>query len=443
MHRSPRLGRVSLGRRLTAGVVIAATLAGCTERSRVAPDAEIHVQGVVIAPDDKPLVNRPVKLGAGVGLDEGAVAVLTLGLSCTSGKCSGDVFDAATDADGRFDFTLRGRDTQSSFGEALSVLFSAAAEPRGGQVSGASVAARFRIQVPTLTLPVLRLVDPGLSLTAHGDVTARWSAGPGGPYELTFEQADEIPVWRVNRAELDAVVDPRVLEDGAGRAVVSGHFQDRVEGSDLDITWRSPGVPFVGGSGPPPSRGRPCAYTSATGTTTSPDDDCELTDGDLVDEAATPPVCVQTSATMATTACGAATAAIVDLGRAVPAELVVLRGCEGGCSAEVSSDGTTFRPAGTASDDFGVVALDGQPVRAVRIGVGADGGRLREVSVWGPKPTRPALQRLGDDDASRLREPFSAENGGAPSRVVFVAAAVLAMLIVAAVAYTVGRRRRA
>lgn len=90
--------------------------------------------------------------------------------------------------------------------------------------------------------PVLELVDPGLVVEGTGDIVARWSTPRPGPYELTFERADLETVRQVTAGSGVATVDPRILEDSSGRVVVSAGSADRVEGSDVDLRWRSPGV---------------------------------------------------------------------------------------------------------------------------------------------------------------------------------------------------------
>lgn len=417
-------------------LVLAASAGACGEQSRVAPDATITITGRVVGPDGSPVADRPVRLGTGITDGEGAFAVLTLGLSCTSGACTGNVRDATTDAEGRYTFSVEGRDTQSTFGEAVSVLVSATGAPKPSEVSGPLASARFQVQTAQLELPVLALVDPALTLEAAGGVVARWASPRGGPYELSFEDGDELPVWLVRTGESTATVDPRLLEDTAGRAVIGGQYEDAVEGSTVALQWRSPGVPFAGGAGVPPSRGRACRYVDAAGTAFAATDGCGLTDGDLA-VAAAPPPCPPGSTT-----CAAPTTAVVDLGTPVPAELVVVRGCTSGCAVEVSADGTTFRPAGAVSDDFGAVVLDAQPVTAVRVGLGAAIPGLREISVWGPAP-RESLVPVDDDGRATLAEPYAGgpDASDDPPALLVALAAVAAAAVLVGLGVALGRRR--
>lgn len=426
---------------MALAAVLATVAAGCGEQSRVAPEATVTVRGTVAGADGTPLAGRPVRLGAGITEGEAAFAVLTVGLSCTSGECRGEVRDTTTDDAGNYSFAVPGHETQSSFGEAVSILVSATGATPEAHVSGPLVSARFRVQTEVVQLPAMALVDPGLVLDGATDVATRWSTPRPGPYELTFETADATPIWKVTTNEATAVVDGRILEDSAGRAVVSGSSTEAIEGSDVALQWRSPGRGYAGGFGPPPSRGRACRYVDAGGRGVT-ERTCELTDGDFTGFAASPQVCDQ-APDGATSNCAPPVAVDVDLGTAVPAELVVVRGCEEeGCAVDVSGDGVNYRPVGAPSTDFGTVALDGQPVSFVRVGLGS-ASDLREISVWGPRPERPALRPLGDDRRRGLGERFGFGDdgaGGIPLALVIAAvAATVAVLL--ALGYTLGRRR--
>jgi hypothetical protein len=136
---------------------------------------------------------------------------------------------------------------------------------------------------------------------------------------------------------------------------------------------------------------------------------------------------------------------IIDLGGAVPAELVVVRGCDGGCAVEVSADGATFTAAGSVSDEFGAVSLGGAPVTAVRVGVGSGiGSHLREVSVWGPRPAKPALEPVDRSERHGLRQPYAADGAhddDIPRWLVVLALALAAGTLVGA-GFAAGRLRR-
>ena len=426
--------------RMACATVVAALVSvGCVEQSRVDPDAVVRIGGAVRGPENSPAADVPVRLGAGLSEGEGAFALLTLGLSCATGACTGVIRDTATDGGGRYTFELRGRDTQSTFGEAAPLLVSATGPTPAGRVSGPLVSARFRLQQETVELPPLALVDPGLTVAGERDVVARWSPARPPPYELTFEGAAATPVWRTDAGDTTEAVDGRVLEDSEGRVVVGGAYREAISGSDVEVRWRSPGVGYAAGAGPPPSRGRPCRYVDAGGRAAAPSP-CGVTDGALATEAATPAVCRTPDA------CTPATAVVVDLGGAVPAELVVVRGCRGGCAVDVSDDGTTYRPAGGVADGFGALALDGRPVSAVRVGLGSVPSGVREVSVWGPRPGGPALRPVDDDLRAGLAEPYEGGRGagddddGARTGLAVVAGVAAAAVLVA-LGFVLGRRR--
>ncbi|MCU1587010.1 MAG: LigA protein [Frankiales bacterium] len=399
--------------RTVVAILLLLLVVGCSEQSRVDPKATVTVHGSFVDVPGSPLQHRPVKLGSGVSVDDGTLAYLTLGLACTSGICRGRVKDAETDEHGGYRFTLKGKETQSSFGEAESFLLTASSAAHGAEVSGASTSARFRIQRADLAIPALHLVDPKLVIAERaGQVGASWSAAAPGPYVLTFETDAVVPVWRTTTSGSSALLDPRLLEDTAGRAVLAGGSHDQVVGSDLAITWRSPGLGYTAAAGAPPSRSRPCGAGA-----------CSLTDGDLSTTWQPSP---------------GTTSATIDLGRPVATDLVVVRGCVGGCAVEVSGDGRRFRTIGSAADQFGALRLPRSAVRFVRVGLGRDG--LREVSVWGPAPG--VLKNVDQQATERLQRPFGPE----PDEHHYWPVGIAAVLVGAGllgVGFAAGRRRRA
>jgi hypothetical protein len=393
------------------------------------------------AADGQPLRQRPVRMGAGITNGELGLAIFTLGLSCTTGGCSGRTFDTTTDANGAYSFTLKGSDTQSLLGEAVDEAVVATGAPGPQQVSGASTAATFRVQVNDVHLPVLDLVDPGLTIASAAAIDAHWSTPQPGPYDLTFETTATTPIWRVTTLESGATIDRRVLEDSSGRVVVSGSKEDAVAGSTVDIRWRSPALGFVGAGAAPPSRGRPCHFLSTSGTALDAST-CALTDGNLVRADALASVCP--TPTSQGTACEAAASVDIALRDPTPAELVVVRGCTDTCAVAVSTDGTTFAPAGAVTGDFGTLALDGASVVAVRVSI-TPTTHLREVSVWGPlPPASPAADASSPSAVDRVRSAFGIGGHSHSSRTVLaIVAAVIAALVLAAIGFVLGRRRSA
>lgn len=225
----------------------------CSETSRVDPDAIVTVAGQVHAADGTALTDRPVRLATGVGAGDAAFAIFTLGLACTADVCGDDVRTTTTDAEGRYQIEVEGRDTQTSFGGVRPQLVSAVAAPRVNEVSGGSITASFVVQTTQVDLSTLRVVDPMLTLrSSASSVDAAWKAAAAAPYTLTFEQAGitSVPVWELASGQASAGVDERVLEDTRGRAILFGRSTDTIEAA----TSRSLGVQQ--GSATPQAPGR-------------------------------------------------------------------------------------------------------------------------------------------------------------------------------------------
>jgi hypothetical protein len=421
------------GRALLAGAALLLVLVGsCAERSNLDRDVAVTVRGTVHDVDGEPLAARPVRLGSGVSDLEGATGALTVGLFCLSGECAGDSFDDRSGEDGSFSFELTGADAQSTFGEAVSFLLSTSGEPRGKHPTGPAVSARFRIQTADLALPTLRLVDPGLRLAADGPaVTASWEADAPAPYTVSYATRDSEPVWEASVAAPAASADGRVLEDVTGLATVGGSRTDAVDGSDLTVSWRSSGVAFRGGFGAPASRGAPCDVRSSAGLATEIAG-CPLTDGAFRRSAIPQSVCPEPAGEGTTTSCAPAEGIRVHLPTAVPADLLVVRGCTAPCRAEVVTGDGAATDVGPVSGAFATVALAGAPVTAVDI-ITADVTSLVEVSVWAPARQQPALAPVEDE---AVRGAPMGDTGRDPR---LVAAAIV--LLLGALAFAIRARR--
>jgi hypothetical protein len=406
---------------LAGALVLLLSLAACTDQSKVAADAPVRVSGTVRDTTGAPLGDRPVQLGAGVTNLEGGFGVLTAGLFCLSGACSGDAFDTTTAADGTYALELTGKDTQSAFGEATSFLLSASGAPDAAHPTGPAVGARFRIQTEDLSLPALQLVDPQPRLaSADAHLLMQWDATVApGPYEVEFVDVDDQSlVWAVSTPGAEALIDGRVLEDALGRATVGGSSKDAIEGSDLDISWVSASLAFGGGFGAPPSRGAACEAIAADGTST-PMAPCPLTDGSF---ASTTTVTRRVRTTLPSP---------------VAADLIVVRGCTATCRVWVTPEGAPAPiEVNAVSAPFAALALDGAPLVAVDVELPSDGiASLAEVSVWAPAPADASPLRAVDDP-SALGVPADADEGRGWWLIV---AGGLLLLTVLALGIAVGR----
>lgn len=421
-------------------IVLLLLVSSCGEQSNIDPDASVSVRGGFLDGDGSPLEDRPVRLGSGVTVAEGGLGVLTVGLSCFGGGCSGDFFDTTTDANGSFSFALRGQDTQSAFGEASSFLVSTSAEPPVGRPSGPAISARFRVQTTAVELPQLTLADarPELETGGKGSVNAAWngSATPA-PYTLTYLDQHGQPLWEVAASAPSAAVDGRVLEDLTGLAIVTTSRSDAIEGSDLDIVTRSSGVAFRGGFGPPPSRGARCEIRGGQGIV-QPLETCPVTNADFSETAGSNVVCPRDSATASTTMCAPAKRVRVLLNDPLPAQLVVVRGCHGACRvAAVDADGQAA-DVGAVSAPFGLAKLDERPVKAIDI-ITDDVSSLTEVSIWPAVTVDNALFPV-KDPADVLVD--GSDNSGWESYLATAAAIALLSLAVLLLGILIGRRSR-
>lgn len=348
-------------RRLGITLLALACATTCTSGGKVQSDASFIVRGAVQAPDGAPLAAAPVVLlnqaDFGDARFEVALFAGTLGAVCLVPEppaiCS-RARRTTTVSDGSYSFHLRGRDTQGSGGNA-STFHLATGAPNGG----ASVSVRFQVQRRELTVPLLKIWAPAFKLTVNRTARAEWEPHQVGDSErvVFFDGVDGETVWMADgRPPLS--IDARILEDGRGDAAAEATDTLEEEGATFRLTYRSGRAPFVGGAGPPPSRGGPC--------TPEP---CAVTDGDLGPPAAP----VATSQELS-----------VDLGQSRLPTLIVVRGCPSTCGVETSVDGLTFKLVGSVTRPFAsITPILSAPVRYVKTTTtGTDLSRLAEVSVW-------------------------------------------------------------
>lgn len=385
------------GRARRAGAALAAVLllVACSEQSKIDPDAAVAIRGTALAAGGGPLSDRPVRLGTAPTADEIGLGMLTVGLSCIGIGCSGDSFDTTTGADGSYRFDLTGRDVQSAFGRASSVVVSTSAEPSGGWATGPSTSAHLKVQSEDLAMPDLALADVMPQLIDDGSqIIVTWDASAAAaPYTLTLLAADGSLVWELATSEGEATFDGRILEDLAGVATVASTTTDAVEGSDVTLVARSSGVAFHGGFGPPHSRGAPCEVLAEGGQKVALPD-CHLTDGSLRPASVPSSVCPRTDSTETTAAsCLPAARVRVTMPEPTPANSIVVRGCADPCRVEMTAIDGQVHDLGPVSAPFGTLALD-MMIAATSVDVvTSDVTRLAEVSVWGapPKESMPLL----------------------------------------------------
>jgi hypothetical protein len=394
-------------------------LLGCTS-SPLDPDATVTVRGTALAPDGAPLADRPVRLDSDLAASDLLLAVPTIGLACVGDACGGALDEQRTDADGRFALTTTGAETQTSFGGLRTLAVSVSAPPSAGQVTGASITARFIAQVVEPVLSPLQLVDPGLQLKVRGgQLEARWDANARAQELRWLSGSDGRTVWTVPATGGAAALDARVLEGSRGAAVLTGAGSDATDGSDVTAAWVSPGVAFATGAGVPASRGAPCSAEDRT---------CLLTDGDLASPAGPPAAtCPEGGACIAAVELRLADAPVVDL--------LVLRGCDEGC--DVATDGPAgLQQLGRLAGD-GALALPAAAVSRVLV-TGTDLTALREISAWAPVRAEAAQPEVGLDAA----DPFPARTDDALPVLPLAVAVVLLATAVAGVAATLARRAR-
>jgi hypothetical protein len=369
-------------RRLLAALVLALTLAAC-ETSNLDSAAAVSVSGRLLRADGNPAGGVTVGFERDRSLGDlvaGTVLVpLTLFTACLADPppevCRGrSVRRTTTAADGSYSFQLTGKDTQSFFGNALTMTVSAELPPAAGEVAGPSVAADFKVQATNLRLPDLVAWQPRVTV-APGRVAWEPLAGGSGSYQVGVEDAGGNAVWGFPATRPEVSFDARILEDTTGSIAVSARSSATAEGTTVGVVRRSGRVGYRSTAGAPVSRGRPCTQSAGPSPAR-----CTLTDGDFANRLPAP----ATSTTVPPAQAGATipspppAMATIDLGQPRNVSLVVVRGCS--CAVEGSTDGQAWTPMGRSTGDTAVVPARTGAARYVRLtGPLTD---LREVSVW-------------------------------------------------------------
>lgn len=378
-------------KRLIAGVVGSVVLA-CGPASQLGDDDPVTVQGKSFRQDGTPLRETRIALVKEPDLGEllvGFTAVASsFGVVCLA-EDPPPICDSAktgsTDASGAFAFSLFGRDTQGSLGQASPFNLSVRGPAREGAAQGASRTERFVIQDARIEPPDLTLWEPvvGVAVASNG-ITVSSDALPSGS---TATVAFVVPgglVWQQAYANGEAV-DGRFLEDASGTVSLHASRTDTASETEFEHRYESESRAFQSTTGAPPSRGASCLATGASGTviTQSP---CALTDGDFAAAWVAPADtgCVPDGNGQG---CGTARAnktITVDLGEVRSTTLIIARGVGSGEVLERSVDQTNWSgvSASTGFESY-LFPVD---VRYLRVRSSSEQGvvpgTLRELSVW-------------------------------------------------------------
>ncbi|MCW2856816.1 MAG: LigA protein [Marmoricola sp.] len=372
-----------------AAVLIGAavgSLAACSF-SKVAPNATVHVSGRVVGPGGEPVRHVRVILVREADLGQvlfGSILALgTLSAICFAPDPPA-VCDRArtttTDGTGRYSFTLTGAETQGSLGleDTLDVVV--------GSDGGASTTVRFAAKSTRVRVPDAQVVWPNDRVTqsTHRPETVQVEIGPnpfihGSNKTYSVRVFDhQTLIWDQPLHDRKGTLDTRVLEDFPSTLSfdVEAHLQGGQGTGDVRVSYLSSPVPVRPTSGPPPSRGKPCAAVTGTRPrVVRPSSACALTDG-VVDA----PGRLGGGGKVVT-------GAVIDLGVLRPVHLVVARGFAGQVVLELSTDGVHFRAVASAYVSGEPIALtprDAQRARFVRLRSpsGLDESLGDELAVW-------------------------------------------------------------
>ena len=275
---------------LVAVLVLAVT--GCTFSS-VDPDEPIHISGRALNASGEPLASARVMLFKQADVGEvllGTVlAIGTLSTVCLLPEPPAICRKArvtTTDAEGRYEFELKGSDTQGTLGteSTLNVVFSGPAAQGGTTVS-------FTAKDTEVRLPDARLCRAAPELTTgSGRIGLTWRPLPRGAGDDAAYSAQlyagkaQTAFWSQPASGSAATIDARIMEDQSGSVAVSaGTTLSGGSGAgEVRASYLSARLPVEGTAGAPPSRGRPCGAVSGTARAVDgPLSSCAVTDGDL------------------------------------------------------------------------------------------------------------------------------------------------------------------
>jgi hypothetical protein len=118
----------------------------------------------------------------------------------------------------------------------------------------------------------------GDKLRAHVSFTQ--TDPPVSAYGVTFTGPTGGVVYAASTAGPSADFDARLLEDAQGSVTATANAASPGGQGGIALAYHSPASAFTGTAGPPPSRGKPCAYQQGDKAPVSISP-CPLTDGDL------------------------------------------------------------------------------------------------------------------------------------------------------------------
>ena len=480
----------------TVLLVAACTSTGPVDRSIDAPEraGDVIVRGTLVAPDQRPVEGRPVSAsrvktgGDLVGdlfLTVFSAGLATLGCLGADGPietCRNGDFTTQTTAGGAFAFRLRANDVRASGGSTRALDISSGIAPSRSERSGPIVSVRITPgEAKAVELGRLALWDGHVRAHPTEDANTMlldWDQPPGsGQLASTLSDPQRGLLLQTERASKQTPLDARLLEDVAATLTVTA--RGRISGHSA--IWTSAGTPVIASAGAPPSRDAACSLRLGGAAPAPSSQGCWLNDGQF---AAGPRVARATSCRKAPDQAGLPgvtcvrapiTEATLDLGVDIPLALVVLRPATDGPAVptagvayvvDVSEDGTTWHRIG---ESHGTTSLsnpveldppDGSKARYVRLRPDAepmpqpsyddpeatahsdpaasvsdyrgDLAGLAEVSVWKGRPRQ--VHKGGNDEGVR-------GSGGKTRGIALAIAAALAVLVVAALAYALGRRR--
>jgi len=451
------VGGMLRARRLWVAVVAIGILAASCTVSRVDPKANIEIDGTVQREGGRPVAGARVVLLREGDVGDVLLTITTLGTACLSPRDAPAICHngrmRTTGSTGGFRYTLKGSETQSTFGFSAVLNLTTGLDAKPDEVSGSSTTYRFHVQTTALNLP-LRLWEPGLSART-GSFGARVSfpALPGAliprplraapHYSIDFARGSE-NVWTFTDVRPTTTFDPRLLEDSQGTVRVSAAAHDihasAQLGDDIAYILNGGSHGYESPVGPPTSRGKTCSVFDSKGKS-YPLSPCGLSDGEFGQKINPPNVCSgKTSCTQPSFA-----GVVEDIGTVIPADLIVLRGCNISCRVETSADGRSWRAAGVAEDAEAALPLATRQTRYVRV-LTSFVGELTELSVWSVKPSLPDGSFLiappTFPTSSNSGRPHTSSSGGRHFGWYVVVAALLLGGVAGAAAMLVARDRK-